>query len=80
MSIFNRNKVNYRKQPMFFGEELNTQRYDDFKYPTFDKLTQKQLGYFWRPEEVSLQKDRNDYQQLDAGQKHRRMAQIILDG
>ena len=70
MSIFNRNKVNYRKQPMFFGEELNTQRYDDFKYPTFDKLTQKQLGYFWRPEEVSLQKDRNDYQTLDAGQKH----------
>ena len=70
MSIFNRNKVNYRKQPMFFGEELNTQRYDDFKYPIFDTLTQKQLGFFWRPEEVSLQKDRNDFQQLDAGQKH----------
>ena len=55
---------------MFFGEQLNTQRYDDFKYPIFDKLTQKQLGFFWRPEEVSLQKDRNDYQSLDAGQKH----------
>jgi len=54
MSIFNRNKVNYRKQPMFFGEELNTQRYDEFKYPIFDTLTQKQLGFFWRPEEVSL--------------------------
>ena len=70
MSIFNRNKVNYLKQPMFFGEDLNTQRYDDFKYPIFDNLTQKQLGYFWRPEEVSLQKDRNDYQSLDAGQRH----------
>ena len=58
------------KQPMFFGEELSTQRYDDFKYPIFDKLTQTQLGYFWRPEEVSLQKDRNDYQSLDEGQKH----------
>ena len=55
---------------MFFGEDLNTQRYDNFKYPIFDKLTQKQLGFFWRPEEVSLQKDRNDFQQLDAGQKH----------
>ena len=55
---------------MFFGEELSTQRYDDFKYPIFDKLTQKQLGFFWRPEEVSLQKDRNDYQSLDKGQKH----------
>lgn len=70
MTIFNRNKVNTLKQPMFFGEELNTQRYDDFKYPVFDKLTQKQLGFFWRPEEVSLQKDRNDYQSLDTGQKH----------
>ena len=70
MSIFNREKVNTLKQPMFFGEELNTQRYDDFKYPIFDKLTQTQLGYFWRPEEVSLQKDRNDYQSLDEGQKH----------
>ena len=70
MSIFNRKKVNTLKQPMFFGEELNTQRYDEFKYPIFDKLTQTQLGYFWRPEEVSLQKDRNDYQSLDEGQKH----------
>ena len=70
MTIFNRNKVNTLKQPMFFGEDLNTQRYDEFKYPIFDNLTQKQLGYFWRPEEVSLQKDRNDYQQLDAGQRH----------
>ena len=70
MTVFNRNKVDTLKQPMFFGEELSTQRYDDFKYPIFDTLTQKQLGFFWRPEEVSLQKDRNDYQTLDKGQKH----------
>jgi ribonucleotide reductase beta subunit family protein with ferritin-like domain len=70
MTVFNKRKVNTMKQPMFFGEELSTQRYDDFKYPIFDKLTQTQLGYFWRPEEVSLQKDRNDYQSLDEGQKH----------
>jgi len=70
MTVFNKKKVNTLKQPMFFGEALNTQRYDEFKYPIFDKLTQKQLGFFWRPEEVSLQKDRNDYQSLDKGQKH----------
>lgn len=70
MTIFNRNKVNFLKEPMFFGQGLNTQRYDEFKYPIFDKLTQTQLGYFWRPEEVSLQKDRNDYQQLNDAQKH----------
>ena len=28
------------------------------------------LGYFWRPEEVSLQKDRGDYQSLSPEQKH----------
>ena len=70
MTVFNRKRINRTKQPMFFGEELSTQRYDEFKYPIFDKLTQTQLGYFWRPEEVSLQKDRNDYQSLDEGQKH----------
>ncbi len=83
MTIFNRKKVNTIKEPMFFGEQLSTQRYDEFKYPIFDKLTQKQLGFFWRPEEVSLQKDRNDFQSLDDGQKHIFTAnlkyQILLD-
>jgi ribonucleotide reductase beta subunit family protein with ferritin-like domain len=40
------------------------------KYPIFEKLNQQQLGFFWRPEEVSLQKDRNDYQSLSEQQKH----------
>ena len=57
------------KQPMFFGEDLQIQRYDTMKYPIFDKLNQQQLGYFWRPEEVSLQKDRNDYLDLRDEQK-----------
>ena len=58
------------KQPMFFGEEPNVQRFDQQKYPIFEKLNQQQLGFFWRPEEVSLQKDRNDYQSLGEDQKH----------
>ncbi len=70
MTVFNSNKVDTKKQPMFFGQPLGVQRYDSFKYPVFDKLTQQQLGYFWRPEEVSLQKDRADYQTLSAEQKH----------
>ena len=55
---------------MFFGKPLGVQRYDSYKYPVFDKLTTQQLGYFWRPEEVSLQKDRGDYQTLRPEQKH----------
>ena len=49
---------------------LGIQRYDSYKYPAFENLTKSQLGYFWRPEEVSLQKDRGDYQQLRPEQKH----------
>ena len=70
MKTFNTKKVDWMKQPMFFGEEPNTQRYDQQKYPIFEKLNQQQLGFFWRPEEVSLQKDRNDYQSLSDEQKH----------
>ena len=69
-SVFNKEKgVDYTKQPMFFGPDLQVQQYADLKYPVFDKLNQQQLGYFWRPEEVSLQKDRNDYQDLSDQQK-----------
>jgi len=70
MTVFNTEQVNTKKQPMFFGKPLGIQRYDSYKYPVFDKLTTQQLGYFWRPEEVSLQKDRGDYQLLRPEQKH----------
>ena len=70
MTVFNTEEVNTKKQPMFFGKPLGVQRYDNFKYPSFENLTKQQLGYFWRPEEVSLQKDRGDYQTLRPEQKH----------
>ena len=70
MTVFNTEQVNTKKQPMFFGKPLGVQRYDSYKYPVFDKLTTQQLGYFWRPEEVSLQKDRVDICRAPAEQKH----------
>ena len=83
MTVFNTQEVDAKKQPMFFGSPLGVQRYDSYKYPVFDKLTQQQLGYFWRPEEVSLQKDRADYQTLRSEQKHiftsNLKYQILLD-
>ena len=83
MTVFNTQEVDTKKQPMFFGAPLGVQRYDSYKYPVFDKLTQQQLGYFWRPEEVSLQKDRADYQTLRPEQKHiftsNLKYQILLD-
>ena len=69
-TVFNKTKgIDPTKQQMFLGPDLSVQRYDDMKYPIFDKLTQQQLGFFWRPEEISLQKDRNDYLELSEGQK-----------
>ena len=83
MTVFNKNEVDTKKQPMFFGQPLGVQRYDSFKYPAFDRLTTQMLGYFWRPEEVSLQKDRGDYQSLRPEQKHiftsNLKYQILLD-
>ena len=83
VTVFNDKKVDTKKQPMFFGAPLGMQRYDEYKYPDFDKLTQTQLGYFWRPEEVSLQKDRADYKTLSDQQKHIYTSnlkyQILLD-
>ena len=70
MTVFNTEEVDTKKQPMFFGKPLGVQRYDSYKYPQFENLTKQQLGYFWRPEEVSLQKDRGDYQSLRPEQKH----------
>ena len=69
-TVFNRNEIDFTKEPMFFGEDQNVQRYDVFKYPQFDKLNQTMLGYFWRPEEVSLQKDRADFTTFRPEQKH----------
>ena len=83
MTVFNQQKVDTKSQPMFFGAPLGVQRYDSYKYPVFDKLTNQMLGYFWRPEEVSLQKDRGDYQTLRPEQKHiftsNLKYQILLD-
>ena len=70
MTVFNPSPVDSKTQPMFFGQPLGVQQYTSFKYPIFDRLTQTQLGFFWRPDEVSLQKDRSDYQTLRPEQKH----------
>lgn len=60
------NKTNYdtTKQPMFLGKDLGIQRYDKFKYPKFYELFLKQEEQNWSPMEISLLKDRGDYESL----------------
>ena len=47
-TVFNQDKVDFTKSTMFLDPNQNTQRYDVFKFPEFDKLNQTMLGYFWR--------------------------------
>lgn len=70
-STFSQKELDHLKEPMFFGAGLNVARYDILKYPYVDEhLTQKQLGFFWRPEEIDLSKDRIDFQGLPEHEKH----------
>ena len=55
---------------MFFGQPVNVARYDQQKHPIFEQLIEKQLSFFWRPEEVDVSKDRIDYSNLSSHEQH----------
>ena len=69
-STFSQNKNDQLKEPMFFGQSVNVARFDQQKYDIFEKLIEKQLSFFWRPEEVDVSRDRIDYQALPDHEKH----------
>ena len=69
-STFCRSKNNALKEPMFFGQNVNVARYDQQKYPIFEKLIEKQLSFFWRPEEIDLSSDRGEYADLPDNEQH----------
>ncbi len=69
-STFSHSDHDATKEPMFFGRSVNVARYDRQKYPFFEKLIEKQLSFFWRPEEVDLSTDRKDFMQMPEHEKH----------
>lgn len=69
-TTFSQNKNDQLKEPMFFGQSVNVARFDQQKYDIFEKLIEKQLSFFWRPEEVDVSRDRIDYQALPDHEKH----------
>jgi len=69
-STFNQNKNDQLKEPMFLGQSVNVARYDQQKFEIFEKLIEKQLSFFWRPEEVDVSSDRIDYNKLPEHEKH----------
>lgn len=82
-SVFSKQPNNAMKEPMFFGQPVNVARYDQQKHPIFEQLIEKQLSFFWRPEEVDVSKDRLDYSTLSTHEKHIFISnlkyQILLD-
>ena len=83
MSVLKKNKESHLKKTMFFDEGVDIQRFDVLKYPALDKITEKQLGFFWRPEEVDVSKDKKDFDNLTPHEKHiftsNLKRQILLD-
>ncbi|QCI17010.1 ribonucleotide-diphosphate reductase subunit beta [Buchnera aphidicola (Aphis helianthi)] len=69
-TTFSKKKNNQLIEPMFFGQSVNIARYDQQKYNIFEKLIEKQLSFFWRPEEIDLSQDRIDFQNLPSHEKH----------
>ncbi|HCW46179.1 MAG TPA: ribonucleotide-diphosphate reductase subunit beta, partial [Erwiniaceae bacterium] len=69
-TTFSQNKNDQLLEPMFFGQPVNVARYDQQKYDIFEKLIEKQLSFFWRPEEVDVSRDRIDFQALPEHEKH----------
>ena len=82
-STFNQTPNDALKEPMFFGNGVNVARYDQQKFVLFEKLIEKQISFFWRPEEVDVSKDRNDFAKLTDAEKHIFISnlkyQILLD-
>ncbi|WNO61104.1 class Ia ribonucleoside-diphosphate reductase subunit beta [Rheinheimera sp. MMS21-TC3] len=69
-TTFNQKINDQLKEPMFFGNAINVSRYDQQKFNVFEKLIEKQLSFFWRPEEIDVSKDRIDFQNLPEHEKH----------
>ena len=83
MSILSKNKKSHLNKNMFLDESVDIQRFDVLKYPQIEKITEKQLGFFWRPEEVDISKDKKDFDALTDHEKHiftsNLKRQILLD-
>lgn len=69
-TTFNQTPNNALLEPMFLGNSVNVSRYDQQRYTAFEKLIEKQLSFFWRPEEIDVSKDRSDWQSLTDSEKH----------
>ena len=83
MSMLSKNKKSHIKRDLFLDGKMDIARYDQIRFPQFETFTQKQLGFFWRPEEVDTLRDAKDFKDLTDQEKHiftsNLKRQIVLD-
>lgn len=83
--VFNDLATNHLKSKMFLDSNGNPKiaRYEQVKYQTFENFTEKQLSFFWKPEEVDISKDKRDFGYLSECERHiftsNLFRQILLD-
>jgi len=67
----------------FLDGGVNIQRYEKLKYSQFEKITEKQIGFFWQPSEVDILRDAKDFKELSEYEQHiftsNLKRQILLD-
>lgn len=72
-----------QEKTMFFDESVAIARYDVQKYPFFEKMTDRHLGFFWRPDEIDVTRDAKDFKELTPHEQHiftsNLKRQIVLD-
>lgn len=69
-STFRKEKNDPLKEPIFFGNSVNIARFDQQKHSIFERLVERQISFFWRPEEIDLSRDRVDFQKMTDAEKH----------
>ena len=69
-STFRKEKNDPLKEPIFFGNTVNVARFDQQKHNIFERLVERQISFFWRPEEIDISRDRVDFQKMTDAEKH----------
>ena len=60
----------YETRKLFLDGTVTIQRFDTLTYPKLGNFETLQRGFFWNPEEVSLIKDKNDFQNASRAIQH----------
>ena len=69
-TVFPIGKQDILNQNMFLGDPISVSRNDLPKHKIFDHLTETQMSYFWRPEEVKLTEERKQFKELSEVEQH----------